>query len=373
MKILFTVEFYEPAKGGAQEVVKQIAERLAKRGHEVTVATSYLAERKDKELNGVKVIPFRIKGNSVKGITGEAKKYQDFLKQNYFDILMNYAAQSWPTDLAFSLLDRIRSKKVLVPLGYSKLHDEKYRQYFAELPTYLKKYDKLVYPSVNYQDKVFGDEHGVGDKAVIIPNGAGEEFLAKPIGFKKKFGIQTPRMLLSVSNHYLAKGHNFVIDAFRRLKRDDVTLVIIGERPFLHSWYSCWPRCKAASIFNRRIKVLSGVSRPWVISAYQEADLFLFGSRVECAPLVMYESFAAKLPFITTDVGNVKDHREYLKIVKTPQEMVEVANRLLIHPEERETMAWAAFNLWRENHTWSKIAGEYENLFQKLIEIYAQG
>lgn len=36
MKILHTVEFYEPSVGGAQEVIKQISLQLVKRGHEVT-------------------------------------------------------------------------------------------------------------------------------------------------------------------------------------------------------------------------------------------------------------------------------------------------------------------------------------------------
>lgn len=38
MKILFCVEFYYPSMGGAQEVVRQLAERMAAYGHEVCVA-----------------------------------------------------------------------------------------------------------------------------------------------------------------------------------------------------------------------------------------------------------------------------------------------------------------------------------------------
>jgi glycogen synthase len=37
MKILHTVEFYSPSTGGAQEVVKQLSERMAEKGHVVTV------------------------------------------------------------------------------------------------------------------------------------------------------------------------------------------------------------------------------------------------------------------------------------------------------------------------------------------------
>ena len=40
MKILHTVEYYAPSVGGAQEVVRQISERMVQRGHQVTVATT---------------------------------------------------------------------------------------------------------------------------------------------------------------------------------------------------------------------------------------------------------------------------------------------------------------------------------------------
>ncbi|MFN7088434.1 MAG: glycosyltransferase family 4 protein [Candidatus Paceibacteria bacterium] len=367
MRILHTVEFYEPSKGGAQEVIKQISERLAKRGHDVTVATSYHPDRRDLVINSVKIRQFRIQGNNVKGIKGEKQAYQEFLIKTPFDIMLNYAAQAWPTDLTFPILDKISAKKVFVPLGYSKLNDPGYKGYFEDLPNYLKKYDKLVYPSANYQDKIFGDRYGVSKKAVIIPNGAGEEFLAQPIGFRKKFGINTPYMILTVSNHYFAKGHSFVIEAFQAMRRRDATLVIIGNKPPTHTWYSCWPICKLKSFINSRIRIISGISRPYVVSAYQEADLFFFGSRVECAPLVMYESFAAKTPFITTLVGNVQDHKEVLMIVKTPRKMAEIANYLLENELKRESLAKKAFSLWQESHTWETIASRYEAMYQSLL------
>ena len=60
MRILFCCEFYAPSVGGVQEVVKQIAERLVIRGHEVTVATRKLPSREFDELNGVKIVGFDV-------------------------------------------------------------------------------------------------------------------------------------------------------------------------------------------------------------------------------------------------------------------------------------------------------------------------
>ncbi len=376
MRILFTVEFYEPHKGGAEEVVRQLAERLVIKGHDVTIATSFLGKRKSSILNGVKIESFRISGNLVNKIKGEKeeiKRYRDFLSSG-FDIVLNYAAQIWTTDLAFEILDSIKAKKVLVPCGYSGLRNSLYNDYFQKLPNYLKKYDKLIYMSPNYQDKVFGDINGVGDKAVIIPNGASEkEFLSDDnFKLKEKFKISTKYLAISVSNHYKAKGHAFVIDAFRKMKNQDITLLVIGEIPSsgikktFHFLRGCYKDCFLKSIVWKNIRVLNGRDRDVIVLAYKKADLFLFGSEVECAPLVMYESFASKTVFITRDVGNVSDYRKYIKIVSSSGEMANIADYLLEDKNKRNLLIENAFNLWKENFTWEKIVEKYESLFLSL-------
>ena len=79
MKILHTVESYCPAGGGMYEVVKQLSERLVKLGHEVTVATRKLPSGTVVAINGIKIREFDLSGNFTSGITGDVKKYQDFL------------------------------------------------------------------------------------------------------------------------------------------------------------------------------------------------------------------------------------------------------------------------------------------------------
>jgi glycosyltransferase involved in cell wall biosynthesis len=376
MKILFTVEFYEPQKGGAEEVVRQLAERLFKIGYDVTVATTFVPARDFKILNGVKVEQFRISGNNVRGVKAtdsEIARYREFLLGD-FNIIINYATQIWTTDLIFNILDKIKAKKVLVSCGYT-LKNPKYHTYFNNMPLFLSLYDRVVYMSSNYHDQLLSAKMDLEKKAVIIKNAASEEEFLPQDNFKikERLGIKTKYLLISISNHYLAKGHDFVIDAFKKMNRNDTTLLIIGEIPsiglrkILHSMFGCYKKCLLSSLFDKRIKVISGKNRDVILSAYKNADLFLFGSRIECAPLVMYESFASKTPFITTDVGNVKDHVDFLSIIKTPQEMATVANNLLDNELERVGMANKAFKLWNEKHTWNKIIDQYDEMFKSLF------
>ena len=372
MRILFTVEFYEPHKGGAEEVVKQLAERLVGFGHEVCVATTKIRERENKVINGVRVEEFAISGKTVRGIAGsqeEKRRYQDFLQKDW-DVVLNYAAEQWATDLCFDVLGKMKAKKVLIPCGYS-LKKPAYYFYYQKLPEFLKKYNSLVYMSPNYQDKIFGDKNGVGEKAIIIPNGAPE--ILSNLNIKEQLGIKTKHLALTVANHYRAKGHDFVINAFKKMNRHDVTLLIVGNIPSLglrrlgHMILGCYPFCLLSDMFNENIKLLKGDDRNLVISAYKTADVFLFGSSFEYAPLVMYESFAAKVLFITREVGNVRDHENLLKMVKTPEDMAKTANFYLDHPNERGLIIDKAFAEWQGKYNWEIIAKQYESLFNRLL------
>ncbi len=377
LKILLTVEFYYPKIGGAEEVVRQLAERLADSGHKVTVATTKLVERERFNHNGVRLEEFNLAGNKVAGIRGSAREIERYQKllEGDFDVILNYAAQSWPTDLALDRLDKIKARKILVPCGYSGLLKKCYQDYFRELPKYLRHYDALVYMSPNYQDKKFGDEHGLADKSVLIPNGvASEEFVSTDdYDIRKKMGIKTPFLAISVSNHYKAKGHDFVLKAFRRMQRDDVSLLMIGElrppRSFKEWGHVFVDRlsCFWKSVWSKNIYLVDGRNRQAVLSAYKNADLFLFGSQVECSPLVMYESFAAGTPFLTRPVGNVLDHPGAVEIATTFDEMSASANRLLDNPSLRADLIRNGKEIWQGGHDWQTIVGQYEELFNKLL------
>src|SRR3954451_984506 len=121
VRILHAVEFYAPSVGGAQEVVRQISERLAARGHDVTVATSAHPERSAPELNGVGIREFAASGNAVRGMAGDVEGYRRFVADGRFDVVMTYAAQQWTTDALLDGLDTIAAPVVLAPCGFSGL------------------------------------------------------------------------------------------------------------------------------------------------------------------------------------------------------------------------------------------------------------
>lgn len=390
MKILHTVEFYHPSVGGMQEVVKQLSERLVKLGHDVTVCTTKLSERQGKMINGVKIAEFEISGNFVRGLNGEVKNYEKFLVESDFDVVVNFAAQQWATDISLDVLSKIKAKKVFVPTGFSGLYAKEYTKYFEKMKTWMKEYDMNVFLSDDYRDVNFAKENGI-EKRILIPNGAGEdEFLPEDkIDIRKSLGINEKEMLiLHVGSHTGVKGHAEAIDIFKKSKIKNATLLIVGNRCGMGGCYvSCHGK---ANFFNRspfryldKKKILvNELSRKETVAAYKSADLFLFPSNIECSPIVLFECMASRTPFLTSDVGNSveiitwsnsgiilptkKDITGYGLSRVRVVESAKILADLVIDHEMRKKMAESGFKIWIEEYSWEKIALKYENLYNKI-------
>ena len=367
MKILHTFESYN-ADTGARGV-KILSEELVRRGHDVTVAAAG-ATRSTEALNGVRVERFPISGNAVRGIAGPENvidEYRALLCDPRFDVVMNYAAQSWATDIAFTVLGKIKAKKVIVPCGYSKLGDPRYADYFRALPEFLKTYDQVVYLSGGYKDRKFGDAAGVNapGKFSVIPNCADpKEFLEAPDDFRKRYGIGEAMMVVGVSNHAHAKRHEYFWATAARFLGRSVAFVLVGNAgPGLRTCY--WP-CRLAGALGPNACSISNISRADVISALKAADIFLHTSRTECDPIVMYEAFAAGLPIVATPAGSMPEFSPPILIGKNPRELAEHIRSLLANETLRRERSAASERL-AEQFTPTTMVDAYEKLYASLV------
>jgi glycosyltransferase involved in cell wall biosynthesis len=236
LKLLLASEFYHPSRGGVQEVMRQIAERLAAAGHDVTVATSHLPERTFSELNGVKIAEFRISGKAATGIAGETERYVDFLRRFDGDAVMIKAAQQWTFDAAWPALDDIKARKVFIPCGFSCLYEPDFAQYFAALPAILAKFDDLIFYAESYRDVDFARRHGLERLIRFLPNGASESEFADPDpgDIRRRLGVPDEALLvMTVGTPIGAKGHTELAEAFGLLPSSGrpLALLLNGQWP----------------------------------------------------------------------------------------------------------------------------------------------
>lgn len=383
MKILHTVEFYDPSVGGAQEVVRQLSEHLVRRGHRVTVATTRHPDRTNSESSGVSVEQFEISGNAARGLVGEVERYRDFLRRGDFDVMLNYAAQQWASDAAFELIGQLPYATLLAPCGFSGLYQRPYRAYFESLPAVLRRYDGLVFHGGRYRDIDFARRHGVD--GTVIPHGVSTtEFGVPGTGFRARFAIPADEpLVLTVGSHTGLKGHREAVRAFRRARLDHGTLVILGNRVRGGCDRSCRLLATRVNVVDRgrRRILVEEVPRGVVVEALFDADLFVLASRIEASPTVLYESFAAGTPFVSADVGNAAELVESTGagvVVETAYDgdgyalasidgLARAIDELIADPARRERMGSAGRSAWKERFTWDAIAAQYEAVYARAI------
>jgi L-malate glycosyltransferase len=389
VNILHTVESYHPSIGGMQEVVRQISERLVKLGHTVTVATSRSAQRVGCKINGVNIIEFDISGNSADGFHGDVDSYRKFLLGSNYDIISNFAAQQWATDIMLPILDKLNTKKVLIPTGFSGLYIRKFRKYFIDMKEYMQKYDMNVFLSNDYRDINYARSHGISN-IITIPNGAGKDEFASPVAIdiRKKYNIPVEDyLILHVGSHTGSKGHAEAIKIFNRARIRKATLLIVANT----FGGGCTISCNLRKLLFNKVKTYTGVdkrllvltlSRDETIAAYHQADLFLFPSNIECSPIVLFECMASKTPFLVTDVGNASEIITWSgggALLPTRMTRngfsrarirgsVSMLEDLWLDQGVGTAMAQAGFNAWQERFTWERIAAEYEKLYSDLLQ-----
>lgn len=235
MRFLFCCEFYYPSVGGVQEVMRHIAERLVAWGHDVTVATTALADRDFDQHNGVKIIEFGVTGNLVRGLVGDLDHYREFVRTFPCDAIMIKAAQQWTFDALWPVLDQIKARKVFIPCGFSGLYEPTYAQYFEQLPDVLRKFDHLIFYAEQYRDVDFAREHGMQHFSILANGACEREFnVPRDPEFRRRNGIDEDSfVMLTVGSLTGVKGHRELAEAFARMSHSHrkATLILNGNEP----------------------------------------------------------------------------------------------------------------------------------------------
>jgi glycosyltransferase involved in cell wall biosynthesis len=419
---LLACEFYHPSVGGVQEVVRQVAERMAARGHDVTVATSSIERRESLELNGVKIVEFDVAGNVVRGISGDIDSYREYVLRGEYDLFMIKAAQQWTLDALLPVLDDLKRPKVLVPCGFSSLLEPAYADYYRQMPGVLAKFDQLIFYASDYRDISMARDHGLTHFS-IVPNGASElEFsVSKDPEFRRRHGIDEHAFVVLTVGTFTGnlKGHGELADAFALSSFGDANAVLIlngnvlipdtprdlvtgvpdaiavvrrvGRRlwrlwrskPMLRIYTRQTIEAAVARINRagpRKRAMIVDLPRRELVQAYLNSDLFVFASNIEYSPLVLYEAAAAGLPFLTVPVGNAseiahwtgggivcpapRDDHGYTRV--EPSVLAREISRLAEDRTLLVALGQAGREAWARRFTWDKIADRYEAIFVRL-------
>jgi len=325
MKILISSFTFYPCVNGVSNVVGEHAKYFLSKGYKVTIVTSYDHNRTFKNLKGVEVLEFKVKGGPLLSnfYRGDLFKYMSFLKHAIYeyDLIYFHAWQVWTTDLFLFIKSKKSPAKTIMishcaPVTTWSTIPELVRAFLLLpyraliIPILMKKFDELVFLS----NKVDGDRQWdyryalkkhLNNKIHIIPNGMpniDEHFNISDscTSFMKKIG--NAKILLYVANYDRIKNQKLAIEVLSRINATtNHHLVFIG------SSFNKYSDDLLKSIKNKklenRVSVLSSLSRKEVLSFFSISYMTLFTSKSECYPLSILESLANKKPVVSTDVG----------------------------------------------------------------------
>lgn len=385
MRILVTALTFEPAVDGVATVVGRHVRGFVAAGHKVTVATGFDPRRGggDGCAGNVSVEQFKVTGsaNRLVGYSGEVERYKDFIKNAKTDVVFHHAWQAWTTDLVMDLSVPRGAKRVLVSHGVSA--NSRYgwpkaipywlgwRQYVKKsIPRYLQTADKIVLlsrtsDSDRFYDAMLAKKLKIQHIA-IIPNGADIPLHNTGERFRNENNIGAGLMLLSVGQFNWMKNERNIAKAVLKSGIRDATLVLLGPKKneYVQSIQRLWHR-HDTSLRGLRLVVREYAGREQVASAYDAADIFLSASRTECQPLVLLDAMASGTPFISTNVGCVREFPGGV-VVRSTSQMARVLSDLCCETARRKRLGVEGVKAVSSTYNWDCIAKAYEQLLREL-------
>jgi glycosyltransferase involved in cell wall biosynthesis len=383
MKILVTANTFSPCSDGVANVVGAHTEGFLKAGHDVTVATQFHPERTPCLFPAnLTVKQFKVRGNKNlrQGFTGDIDEYQRFIAESDADVAFFHCWETWSTDLVAPLLGRVRFKKVLVSHGVTAntrlFWPRKIPAWIAwqpylhwGIPRLLPRFDRVVYLSNQVDNDRFIDRRiakrlGI-QNGMVIPNGVDlQAHEQAPSGFRQRHGIDGGLMFLCVGKYDEYKNEFAVADAVLRSGVAAATLVLIGPEinDYARRIRRHWDKLERPGL---RLLSLAGLSSSDILSAYKEADMFIQASRTECFPLVILGAMASSTPFVSTEVGCVRQLPGGI-VVPQIDELPRAIRTLADDKIRRRELAKAGRQACESEYSWPQVWSEYASLVDDL-------
>ena len=363
MKLGIFCNFTYPSMGGSEEVCKAIAEEMNGTGMDVT-SYGYNVPR-SLEHNGV-TYEKCIRGKSL-------------LRQiNSVDHAFIYSDSFWGFKTILENLDSVKPSLSIALLGMYAMIDN---PYLFNIFKKNRKRFKVITHSDDYQDyiKCFNEKIPV----TVIPNGVDGELGLMATGkFKEDYIINTPHMILNVSNYFYGKGQESLAEIGTKLLRlrekNDFTFVQLSNTvKYPHDITFLNRAKKKFADTGLKCKFLRDIPREDVISAFDEATVSVLTSLKEVSPLVILESMQLGTPWVSMDVGNVNDlwggsmvfNPEYdkkgYKVFSSSisDYFAEMINRYLEYPEICRVDGNAGADMVDICYNWRDICKKYYNIF----------
>jgi glycosyltransferase involved in cell wall biosynthesis len=363
MKIAYIGTMGIPARyGGFETCVEEVAARLAKKGHEITVYCGYrgneprIKSYKNINLTYVKCLDRKFLDFPFRGILSTFNALD-----HDFEIIHFYGTDAWP----FALLPRIKSSKTVLSLDGLPWKRTSYPIWVRRLLSSTARF-ALYFPHLTTVDSKYVQEwyrNNFGESPVYVPYGANIN-LSKPNEMVlEKYGLRNKRYILFVGRLVYEKGVHFLVYAFNRIKTD-FNLVIVGGDPYGKEYEGFLKR-----IANKNVKFLGYVYGDEFEHICKGAYLYVTPSMLEGTSLALLTAMALGKCAL---VSNIPENLETIGDAGFSfrsgdiQDLKLKLDFQLKEPNLVDQLQEKAVTRIKENYNWDIIAGELEQIYYCL-------
>ncbi len=362
-------------RDGSARAVNEVAERLARRGHDVHL---YARKAEDLDLSLVKWHP--VPGPhwpEVVDFWTYHHQVNKALDRTDYDIVHSIGPNTLRANVVTIqniqpakriILERHAGEERISPLR--RLTRWLYLEVTsaAEKKLYTKRPGPVFLPVSQGVERELRNYYDIADAPVrIVPNAADTDIFHPARDVERKswrtaqgFGDDDVIAIFS-GGEWSRKGLDFALKALGKSTDPRLKLFVAGDDADRQRFRDIASDCGAAS------KVVFGGFRTDMALAMASSDLFLFPSHYEAFSLATIEAAACGLPILATSINGTEDFivpgvtGEFLK--HDPDQIARLLDRMAGSPESRRSMGEAGRQLVAEKYTWDRVAQMTENAY----------
>lgn len=192
----------------------------------------------------------------------------------------------------------------------------------------------------------------------FVPIGFSEPQHLEVNEINRKFGLEPFKYILFLSRLVPEKGIHYLIEAFKRIKRDDIKLVIAGAI-FQKDKYLENVMNMAKN--DKRILFTDYVTRNEVHELYSNAYFYVLPSELEGMPATVLEALSHKCPVL---ISNIEENLDIIQndsmtygFICRNKDVADIEKQmkfLLDHPEKVEAMRQLGYDYVYREFSWDK-------------------
>lgn len=376
--------------GGVERHVEELSTRLAKQGHAVTVYSRRWYSTPPKQSGGAswkpsqyQDLPRQVKaGVMLRFVPSIHTKHLDAISHTFFATLdalfHNYdlihyhgvgpALLSW-----IPRLFKPRAKVIVTFHCPDRLHGK--WGFLAKLILYLGEWCACKFPHQTivvsqtlkeYVEKKYHCQAIYIPNGVKIPTAASGELIVK-------FGLEKNKYLLTVSRLVSHKATHYLIEAFRRLKKNqprlakDLKLVIVGEGSFTDSYVNYLHQIAAD---NTHIIFTGWQTGGNLADLFAQALLFVHPSQSEGLPISVLEAMSYGRPVVASDIPEHQEIVSDQRFLFSQGQIADLEKKIiwaLQNPEILKVTGIQNRQLVKKDYNWDEISELTESIYQQLI------